>query len=305
MGGNLKSLHRCHFCQKSFNEGGSLKKHIRTHTGEKPYRCQLCKKSFTQGGHLKTHMTTHTVEKPYKCELCRKSFNHGVTLKTHMRTHTGEKPYRCQLCQKSFTEDGNLKTHIRTHTVEKSYKCQLCRKSFIRGEALTVHMKTHTEVKPYICESCNLGFTDIGHLKSHRRTHATEKQHSRNKPYTKSSSSAKQFKLHSGTPQQDLEIKSEVIANLSDDLIGFSTTGHCDKEIEGHSTNSGGAGPFPKLRDGECLYINKFKSPENTKVSKSFGCAICDVMLEIEKEFLEHCYSHRFSPPDDIAVDLC
>ena len=28
-------------------------------------------------------------------------------------------------------------------------------------------------------------------------------------------------------------------------------------------------------------------------------------MLEIEKEFLEHCSSHRFSPPDDLVADLC
>ena len=37
----------------------------------------------------------------------------------------------------------------------------------------------------------------------------------------------------------------------------------------------------------------------------SCGCGICDEMFDIEREFLEHCNSHGYTPPDAFFVDLC
>ena len=82
------------------------------HTGE----CNQCDKAFTTTGSFGRHMRKHTGEKPYKCEQCDKAFSQLIHLSCHMRTHTGEKPHRCDLCDKAFNSSGNLKSHMRTHT---------------------------------------------------------------------------------------------------------------------------------------------------------------------------------------------
>uniref|UniRef100_T1IV74 Protein hunchback n=1 Tax=Strigamia maritima TaxID=126957 RepID=T1IV74_STRMM len=97
----------------------TLKSHLLTHTGGKPFQCHLCSYSSGQKGHLKTHLLTHTGEKPFKCHLCSYSCTVRSSLKRHLLTHTGEKPFQCHLCAFSCRHSGTLKTHIMTHTRKK------------------------------------------------------------------------------------------------------------------------------------------------------------------------------------------
>ena len=47
-----------------------LTRHMRLHTGYKPYSCKVCGQVFSRSDHLSTHQRTHTGEKPYKCPSC-------------------------------------------------------------------------------------------------------------------------------------------------------------------------------------------------------------------------------------------
>lgn len=46
----------CSFCQKIFRQRGDLTRHVRIHTGEKPFECHLCPYSAVRREHLTRHL---------------------------------------------------------------------------------------------------------------------------------------------------------------------------------------------------------------------------------------------------------
>lgn len=49
----------CELCGKYWQTTAHLRRHMRVHTGEKPFKCMLCEKSFRQKSHLASHMQVH------------------------------------------------------------------------------------------------------------------------------------------------------------------------------------------------------------------------------------------------------
>lgn len=86
------------------------------HTGPRRLlRCGQCGKCFPHPSTLKAHLQTHTGERPFCCSLCGRTFTKLSNLKAHRRVHTGERPYCCLSCGKCFTQKCNLKRHQRIH----------------------------------------------------------------------------------------------------------------------------------------------------------------------------------------------
>ncbi|XP_005754062.1 zinc finger protein 513 isoform X2 [Pundamilia nyererei] len=85
----------------------------------KLYSCSLCTFTSRYSNHLKRHMRTHDGQKPYRCPVCPYASAQLVNLQRHARTHTGEKPYRCHQCSYACSSLGNLRRHQRMHTQER------------------------------------------------------------------------------------------------------------------------------------------------------------------------------------------
>ena len=95
---------------------GNLKKHKKTHSGEKIHRFKMCEYSGVSMEELIVHMMRkHTGEKPNKCNQCNYTCTRSVDLQSHMKTHTGEKPFNCNLCSKAYSFKSGLTNHFKIH----------------------------------------------------------------------------------------------------------------------------------------------------------------------------------------------
>ena len=162
----------CKICNKSFNRKCILIKHLRTHTGEKPYKCDFCPRLFSQLHNLNRHKKTHLPFGLFPCKFCPFRFSRISELNAHTKKmHMSMKRHSCTFCNMRFSSSSVLKRHIRTHTGEKPFVCELCNRAFSQATNLTRHMKVHVPGRAFRCRYCSNTFKQYWHFKRHLKTH--------------------------------------------------------------------------------------------------------------------------------------
>ncbi|CAG2110579.1 unnamed protein product [Medioppia subpectinata] len=93
----------------------------KTPVHERPYACPIesCDRRFSRSDELTRHIRIHTGQKPFQCRICMRSFSRSDHLTTHVRTHTGEKPFSCDLCGRKFARSDEKKRHAKVHLKQK------------------------------------------------------------------------------------------------------------------------------------------------------------------------------------------
>ncbi|XP_042227378.1 zinc finger protein 572-like [Homarus americanus] len=130
-GGSRCSVNSCPYCGREFIKTGDLTRHIRTHTGEKPFQCLHCPYRSSRKSTLRNHvdvvdpedrrcldsallgaLSSEQATTP-TCPFCGRMFRQSGVLTRHIRTHTGEKPYMCPHCPYRASRKAHVEEHCK------------------------------------------------------------------------------------------------------------------------------------------------------------------------------------------------
>lgn len=185
----------CPHCFRKFPWTSSLKRHILTHTGQKPYKCNECPIHFTTKSNCERHyvrkhgrhddlLTRCVPERPFKCTKCPSStFSTRGNLRKHLyikhwsRNGTDKNAHMPQIedsldAMDDAGEGSSDNCSENNHEYPDRLHCPCCDAVFNTAAEVEHHVGQLIEV-PYRCHLCGRAFVQrsdcLTHLKSEHR----------------------------------------------------------------------------------------------------------------------------------------
>ncbi|KAJ8391323.1 hypothetical protein AAFF_G00091100 [Aldrovandia affinis] len=310
--------HSCGFSGCSFKTQygqKDMERHLKTHTGEKPFECEVCHKRFSRRDKLNMHSRSHTGEKPHKCKYCAYAAADSSSLKKHLRIHYDERPFKCQICPYASRNSSQLTVHLRSHTGDAPFQCYLCEAKFKINSDLKRHIRIHSGEKPYKCEFCDYRCAMKGNLKSHIQIkHGTEnsfrcpdcdfqcgnktalRQHSREHQPSQpikcpkcsySCSSKGALKIHERIHSEERPFKCE--------SCSFATKQRSNLVIHRKKYHA----ECPEKSNGKVAKGEEVPKPASSRyrakldAARAFRCDLCDASFVREDSLRSHRKQHR------------
>uniref|UniRef100_UPI0037E7BF09 zinc finger protein 64 n=1 Tax=Semicossyphus pulcher TaxID=241346 RepID=UPI0037E7BF09 len=299
-----------------------MERHLKTHTGEKPFECELCHKRFSRRDKLNMHSRSHTGEKPHKCKHCPYAAADSSSLKKHLRIHYDERPFKCQICPYASRNSSQLTVHLRSHTGDSPFQCSQCDAKFKINSDLKRHIRIHSGEKPYKCEFCEYRCAMKGNLKSHIQIkHSTGnslhcrhcdfqcasktalRQHTReHQPIqpmqcskcTYSCSSKGALKVHERIHSEERPFKCDFCNFASkqrSNLVIHKKKCHSDKPEKGGRGKGGRGGGKSGGSDSPKPVRSRYRA--KLEAARAFCCDSCDASFVREDSLRSHKKQHR------------
>nr|XP_023482717.1 zinc finger and BTB domain-containing protein 46 isoform X1 [Equus caballus] len=102
----IRKKFKCPYCSFSAMHQCILKRHMRSHTGERPYPCEICGKKFTRREHMKRHTLSSGGRRDgWTClaTMGKVILETGIQIRQKKnRVHSKDKKYVCKLCSRVF-----------------------------------------------------------------------------------------------------------------------------------------------------------------------------------------------------------